>query len=152
MFLEEIPMLRRLFVVFALVLSFTLSARSSEDKDGDAVQATWVPTAAELGGMKLPEDLIKTIKLVVKDDTYTVTVGTNVDKGTVKRNPSAKPKEMDITGTEGPNKGKTILAIYEQTGDTMRVCYDLSGKGRPKEFKTSEGTQLFLITYKREKP
>src|SRR4051794_40819519 len=35
---------------------------------------------------------------------------------------------MDITGTSGPNKGKTILAIYEQKGDTLRICYDLSGK------------------------
>jgi len=93
-----------------------------------------------------------TIKLVVKDDKYTVTVGKTVDQGTVKLNPAAQPKEMDITGTDGPNKGKTILAIYERDGDTLRVCYDLSGKGRPKTFKTKEGTQLFLVTYKREKP
>jgi uncharacterized protein (TIGR03067 family) len=59
---------------------------------------------------------------------------------------------MDITGTDGPNKGKTILAIYERDGDTLRVCYDLSGKSRPTEFKTETGTQLFLVTYKREKP
>jgi len=37
-------------------------------------------------------------------------------------------------------------------GDTLRVCYDLSGKSRPTEFKTKEVTQLFLVTYKREKP
>jgi hypothetical protein len=37
-------------------------------------------------------------------------------------------------------------------GDTLKICYDLSGKGRPTEFKTTEGAQLFLVTYKREKP
>jgi len=58
---------------------------------------------------------------------------------------------MDITGTEGPNKGKTILAIYERDGDTLRVCYDLSGKSRPSEFKTTEGTRLFLVEYKLQK-
>ena len=58
---------------------------------------------------------------------------------------------MDITGTEGPNKGKTFQAIYELDGDTLKVCYDLSGKGRPTEFKTAEGTQLFLVIYTREK-
>ena len=58
---------------------------------------------------------------------------------------------MDITGTDGPNKGETILAIYERDGDALRVCYDLSGKSRPTEFKTKAGTQLFLVTYKREK-
>jgi uncharacterized protein (TIGR03067 family) len=92
------------------------------------------------------------MKLVVKGDRYTVTVGKKVDKGTVKLKPSAKPKEMDITGTDGPNKGKTIRAIYERDGDMLRVCYDLGGKKRPTEFKTRRGTQLFLVTYKRRKP
>ena len=59
---------------------------------------------------------------------------------------------MDITGTDGPNKGKTLLAIYEQEGDTLRVCYDLSGQGRPTELRTNEGTPLFLVTYQRAKP
>jgi hypothetical protein len=45
-----------------------------------------------------------------------------------------------------------ILAIYEIDGDTLKVCYDLGGKNRPTEFKTKEGTALFLATYKREKP
>jgi len=80
-----------------------------------------------------------------------VTVGTKVDRGTVKLNPAAKPKELEIKGSDGPNKGKTILAIYERDGDTMRICYDLGGKNRPTEFKTKEGAPLFLVTYKREK-
>jgi uncharacterized protein (TIGR03067 family) len=91
------------------------------------------------------------LRLVVKDDKYTVTVGKAVDQWTINLNP-ATPKEMDITGTDGPNKGKTILAISEQDGDTLRVCYDLGSMGRPTEFKTKDGTQLFLVTYKREKP
>jgi uncharacterized protein (TIGR03067 family) len=121
-------------------------------KGGDTIQGTWLPSAADLGGKAFPDEARKTIKLVVKDDKYTVTAGKQVDQGTVKLNPKAKPKTLDITGTDGPNKGKTILAIYERDGDTLRVCYDLSGKSRPAEFKTREGTQLFLVTYKREKP
>jgi uncharacterized protein (TIGR03067 family) len=56
---------------------------------------------------------------------------------------------MDILGTEGPNKGKTFLAIYELTGDSLKICYDLEGKTRPTEFRTNPGTQLFLVLYKR---
>ncbi len=144
-------MLFKTFVGPTLVL-FLLAARSGAPGDRDTVQGTWLPSAAELGGKMLPDEVRMTIKLVIKDDKYTVTVGKQVDQGTVKRNLAAKPKEMDITGTEGPNKGKTILAIYEQNGDTLRICYDLSGKNRPTEFKTREGTQLFLVTYQREKP
>jgi uncharacterized protein (TIGR03067 family) len=141
----------RLLVAFAFVLSFSTVVRCGDTKDDDAIQGTWLATAAELGGNKFPHEVRKSIRLEVKDGKYTVTVGKEPDRGTVKLSPSAKPKAMDITGTEGPNKGKTILTIYELDGDTLKVCYDLSGKARPTEFKTAIGTQLFLVTYKREK-
>jgi uncharacterized protein (TIGR03067 family) len=145
-------MLLRLFVVLTLVLSLSAAARGADAKKGDTIDGTWLPSEAELGGEAFPDSIRKTIKLVVKDGKYTATVGKQSDEGTVKLDVKAKPKALDITGTDGPNKGKTILAIYERDGDTLRVCYDLSGKARPTEFKTKEGTQLFLVTYKREKP
>lgn len=141
-----------LFVMATLVLWLPTSAWSRDGKeDSKMLEGTWLPVEAELGGQKFPDEVRNTIKLVVKDEKYEVTVGKAVDRGTVKLNPSAKPKEMDVTGTEGPNKGKTILAIYEVTGDTLRVCYDLEGKKRPTDFKTTKDTKHFLVTYKREK-
>jgi uncharacterized protein (TIGR03067 family) len=148
---RRFPMRVKLFVAIALACSWSSSAWSADAGDGKTIQGTWLPTAAELGGGKFPDEVRKTITLSIKGDKYTVTVGKKVDKGTVKMNASAKPKTLDITGTEGPNKGRTILAIYELNGDTLRVCYDLSGKGRPKKFETRAGTQLFLVTYKRKK-
>jgi uncharacterized protein (TIGR03067 family) len=145
-------MLLKSLIVLTLMLSFALAATGDDAKDGDSLNGTWLPSAAELGGKMFPDEVRQTIKLAIKDDQYTVTVGNQVDQGTVKLNPAATPKELDITGTEGPNKGRTILAIYERDGDTLRVCYDLSGQGRPTELKTTEGTQLFLVTYQREQP
>ena len=145
-------MLFRLCVTLAFVLSLSSVARSADAKDEDAVQGTWLASTAEFGGQKFPDQVRESIKLVIKDGKYTVTVGNQPDKGTTKIDSAAKPKTMDITGTEGPNKGKTMLAIYELKGDTLRVCYDVSGKNRPTEFKTAADTQLFLVTYQREKP
>ena len=139
------------FIAIALMLLFLSAAKSGDAKKDVGIDGTWLPASAELGGKEFPEEVRKTIKLVIKGDKYTTTVGKAVDEGTVKQNAKAKPKELDIMGTDGPNKGKTILAIYERDGDTLRVCYDLSGKNRPAEFKTTAGTQLFLVTYKREK-
>jgi uncharacterized protein (TIGR03067 family) len=140
---------KSLFAMLVLI-SFPLIAFSADTKDNEAMQGTWMPTEAELGGQKFPDEVRKTIKLVIKDDKYTVTVGQEGDdKGTVKLDPSATPKTMDISGTEGPNKGKTFLCIYELDGDTLKVCYDLSGKARPTEFKTKPDTKLYLVTYKR---
>ena len=145
-------MLLRALVATVLVLPLSTAAWSADAKDAEAMEGTWTPAEAELAGEKFSEEVRKTIKLEIKGDKYTVTVGKKTDKGSTKIDPAATPKTLDITGTEGPNKGKTILAIYELDGDTLRVCYDLSGKNRPTEFKTQAKTQLYLVTYKREKP
>lgn len=142
--------------VLAIVTGVFLALGSSlgaDDKPGKInMDGTWIPTSAEIAGKKFPEDILKTMKLTVKEAKYTVVVGKVMDEGTLKHDLTAKPMTVDIVGTEGPNKGKTILAIFELDGDTLKVCYDLSGKARPTAFETKADSQLFLVTYKREKP
>ena len=82
--------------------------------------------------------------------TYYILASGEPDKGTYEIDTTAKPKGMVIRGTEGPNKGRTIPAIYEVNGKTLRICYDLSGAQRPKEFKSVAGTRLYLVTYQRK--
>ena len=140
-------------LVGVCVGSLALGDDSAKAKDdGKKMQGSWRPVAAELGGKPFPDEVLKTMKLVLTDGKYTVTVGEQTDEGTVKLNPAKEPRAMDIEGTKGPNQGKTIPAIYELTDTTLRICYDLSGKARPKEFKTQADTQLFLVEYKRQKP
>jgi uncharacterized protein (TIGR03067 family) len=114
------------------------------------MQGTWRPVAGDLGGKPFPDEILKTMRLLLADGKYTVMVGEQPDEGTIKLNPAKSPRAMDIVGTKGPNRGKTIPAIYELKGDTLRICYDLSGKSRPKGFKTVPGGQLFLVEYKRQ--
>src|SRR5438034_3699541 len=131
-------------VAITLVLTCSLTARSDDARDSDAIQGTWLPSTGEIWGRGFPDNELKTMKLMFKDGTCTATYGQEVRQGTFKLNPAAKPKEMDLTGTDGkPNR-----VIYELDGDTLRICYDLSGKSRPTEFKTRERTQLLLITFK----
>src|SRR5262249_33889467 len=139
--------------VFSVMLSLFLAAVvccGEGQDDAKAMEGTWLPTTAEVAGKKLPDKTLKTIKLALKGDSYTVTVGEQTDRGKVKLDPGKKPRAMDITGTEGPNKGKTMLAIYELTKDSLKICYDLSGQARPTKFKPQPGPQLFLVTYKRQ--
>lgn len=136
-------------LAFGLIFVLPLTTMAAEP-DQKSLQGVWQLQEAELAGKPFPEEVRKAIKLTVKDDKYEVTAGKELDQGSLKLNGAAKPKEMDIIGTDGPNKGKTILAIYEQEGDTLRVCYDLTGTKRPTEFKSSEGTLIFLAKYMRE--
>ncbi len=138
------------FVVAAmLATSVTLAADSFADLK--TLQGTWKVAAAELSGRTLGGDFTGNTKLIIEGDRYVVMVGATPDKGTLKIDAGKSPKWMDINGTEGPNKGKSIPAIYEISGDTLRICYDLGGTTRPTEFKTKPETKLFLATYKRDK-
>ena len=122
------------------------TAIGAEDSaDINALQGTWTPVKAELGGEPMSDEVLKTIILKLNKNEYEVTVAGNPDNGTWTLDSAAKPKGMTITGVKGPNAGKTFPAIYELKADTLRICYDLSGAKRPAEFKTSAGTKLYLI-------
>jgi uncharacterized protein (TIGR03067 family) len=119
--------------------------------DAKKLEGTWRPVAAELSSKKLPEAGYKAMTLVLKDGRYSYKFGDENDAGTYTVDPAKKPKAMDVTGSEGPNKGRTIPAIYELTGDTLKICYSLDGKTRPTAFVTKPDSKLFMVTYKREK-
>jgi uncharacterized protein (TIGR03067 family) len=135
-----------------LALAASLSAFAADPPDdAKAVQGSWTPAKAELAGRPMSDDVLKTISLKLENGKYEVFVGVLPDKGTYRVDSTTRPKSMTVTGIEGPNNGKTFPAIYELKGDTLRICYDLSGAKRPTEFKSIAGTQLYLVTYHRTK-
>src|SRR5215471_17812360 len=133
------PILLFLLSVAMLLTSFG----QVKSEDAKHIQGTWALVKAELGGQLMKDDVWTKITLKLNSGKYELTAE-NTDKGTYTIDPSAKPKTLDITGTEGPNVGKTIPAIYELDGDTLRVCYGLGGAPRPTEFKSPTGTKIFL--------
>ncbi len=135
-----------------LAVAASLSAFAADPPDdAKAVQGSWTPARAELAGQPVADDVLKSISLKLEHGKYEVFVGDKPDRGTYTIDSTTKPKSITITGTEGPNNGRTYPAIYELKGDTLRICYDLSGAKRPTEFKSSAGTKLYLVTYNRKK-
>jgi uncharacterized protein (TIGR03067 family) len=128
-----------------LILTLLMSPKA------DNVEGVWKPTQAEWGGTPLPDAAIASWRLELRNGKYSLTGAESPDNGTYTFDAAKKPKTMDVTGVDGPNKGKTFPCIYELDGDTLRICYDLSGKERPKEFKTTKQNKLYLVTYQREK-
>jgi uncharacterized protein (TIGR03067 family) len=135
---------------FGFIGAAVANLLAAEVQDNKPLRGDWVPVKAELGGQPMPDDVLKSISLKLGDGTYHVSVAGEPDKGTYEIYPTVKPKGMVIRGTEGPNKGRTIPAIYEVNGKTLRICYDLSGAQRPKDFKSAAGTRLYLVTYQRK--
>jgi uncharacterized protein (TIGR03067 family) len=149
-----------LFISMAMgALLTSCAVRPSENarpEDAAVILGVWQPVTAEIGGQPVPDTILKSITLTLDNGKYEVMAGNLPDKGTYTLDTSSKPKSMSITSTEGVNSGKTFPAIYElhrdpSNGDTLEICYDLSGAQRPLEFKAIAGTQLYLVTYGRKK-
>lgn len=116
----------------------------------EKLQGTWNIVALEMGGEKKTENALKGSKIIVKGDTFTSLSMGAIYKGNIKVDVNAKPKRLDLIFTEGPEKGNTNFAIYELDGDTWKICLNVTGKERPKEFASKAGSGYALETLKRE--
>src|SRR5207249_517183 len=110
----------------------------------------WVLAAETAGGIQVPDGKLKGRKFEVKGNKYFAeSPATGGEKGTFTVDPTKTPRTLDSTASEGVNKGKPRLAIYEIDGDTLKVCYTPFGGPRPKAFVSPPNTDTILATYKR---
>jgi uncharacterized protein (TIGR03067 family) len=112
------------------------------------LEGAWKLDKAEINGAELPREIVKDFKLVLKGDKYEILSKGPKDEGTISVDPTKKPKTMSIKGVDGPNQGKTLLAIYEITDDLLRICYDLEGKSYPTEFSAPANSKRFYAVYR----
>jgi uncharacterized protein (TIGR03067 family) len=142
-------MRRHIWLILAPVL---LIAADDAKKEYERFEGTWKIVAMEADGMKLPEDTFKHSRLILKGDNFTFAEGNVSYKGSYKVDTGKKPKTIDITFTDGPEKGNTIGGIYELEGDVYKVCLPQSGKKRPTEFTTKAGSgNIFEILHREKK-
>jgi uncharacterized protein (TIGR03067 family) len=124
-----------------------------EAKKKSKLEGTWKPVSVIKNGKDEPDK--KDHSLTFAGDTFTIKEGDKVEiQGTFKTDKSKKPREIDMTVNEGPEKikGKVLKGIYEQKGDTLRWCFTIDVDGaRPAAFEAPEGSTLMFITLKREK-
>ena len=122
------------------------------EKEVRKFQGAWTFESSEAGGKALPAGELKGLILTFEGDKHTVKKGDEVIQvGTQKLDSSKSPKTIDVTMTEGVNKGAVMLGIYEIDGDTLKVCFDPQGKKRSTEFKSTPGSGDFVNVHKRVK-
>jgi len=123
-----------------------LPPSSAAATDLDRVQGDWGMAELVLNGEKVPADALASAKLKIKASAYSLD-GDNVSsRGTLKLGESTTPKSMDVNTEDGTQ----LPAIYEISGDTLKVCYAMNGAPRPKDFKAAEGSDCVFATYKRK--
>jgi uncharacterized protein (TIGR03067 family) len=117
-----------------------------------AFEGTWRFSSVEVEGKTLPIEAFKETTLVLKGDRFDHTEGGQTTHGSFKVDPTVTPKTIDITFSDGPEAGKSVLGIYELEGDTYKVCIGMDGKSRPTEFASKAGSGVALEVLKRDPP
>jgi uncharacterized protein (TIGR03067 family) len=137
--------------LLVLVLVALAAADPAKD-DLDNLQGSWKVVSLEKDGKKQPEDALKTIKVVIKDDKFILKEGDRDSEATIKLDPSSKPKTIDLTVKEG-DALKTLKGIYQLGADDLKICAAGDpGAERPKDFATKPKANVGLVVLKREKP
>jgi uncharacterized protein (TIGR03067 family) len=136
-----------------VVAAGLLSAPKEEPAEQDIkkLEGSWVLASGTDDGKKLSGEALENTRLSIAGNRHTVKVGETTYKGTHKLDATKRPKTIDISDTEGPFKGKTVLGIYELDGDQFRICYAPPGKDRPKDFSAKAGTGHRSHVWKRQK-
>jgi uncharacterized protein (TIGR03067 family) len=142
--------MRTAALLLALVSVPALTAQ--DNKDLDALQGTWQRTSMIRNGKPVPEDEVKAERLTLQGEHYTLLIGDQKRTGIFRLDPSKSPRTLDIVSTEGPNKGKTLHAIYELEGDTFTYCVAPPGKERPTLLESRPGSGWTLLVNKRVRP
>ena len=126
--------------------------KADVEKELKKFQGTWTFESVEVGGKEALAADFKGMTVTFEGGKFTVKTGDEVIQvGTEKLDPSKSPKAIDVTMTEGPNKGAVMLGIYKIDGDTLRACFDPEGKKRPTAFQSAPGSKNFVNVHKRVK-
>jgi uncharacterized protein (TIGR03067 family) len=157
--LNVVSLLRRKIVKTHVLVALTVGLLlAADDGKGEAtkeqkkLEGTWTITSVVRNENPLPEDRMKDGKFVFQGESLTQKWGDKtMATGTFRIDPGKKPPAIDLTMSEGDEKDKTILGIYELQDDVLRICAG-PGHERPTEFAAKDGSGHTLITLKRAKP
>jgi uncharacterized protein (TIGR03067 family) len=113
---------------------------------------TWKMSELVIGGNKQPKEGAEPFALTLRGDRWQAKTPEGITHGVFKVDPAQTPKTIDVTFGDGPEKGSTLLGIYELDGDLYRVCLSIGGQPRPKELVSKAGGESVLEVFTREKP
>ena len=118
--------------------------------DAPSIRGTWQMIRAELAGEPAHALVVEHTTLEITGDRYFVRYDREVaDRGRLSIVFGEPHSTLTLRGTEGPNAGRSIPAIYQVRGDLLRICYGLDGTA-PTAFVSPPGSQLYLVTYRRK--
>jgi uncharacterized protein (TIGR03067 family) len=124
-------------------------------KDYERLTGTFQLASGVIDGKPVPGGIRKETRLVTDMNKFTVSAGGQAGTsgaGTFTIDPTKSPKTVDSLRAIGPEKGKTLLGIYEIIDDNhKRACWAPVGRARPTAFISEPGSGHILQLWERIK-
>ena len=143
--MKRLPHVAILLMVVALV-----AADKGEKKKSDAekIQGKWTVAEVYLKGKKQGDMVGDPVTFSGKKMIVARKGQDRKTEHAFELRPDKKPREMDII-FKGGGEEATALAIYELSGDTLKICLAKPGKERPKALGTAPDDDRALMVFKR---
>ena len=124
-----------------------LSTADSAD-DTTEWQGTWKLVGSSYDG----EPQIADMEWIVDGDHYTIRLNQQSHEDPYMFKLDASRKQIDVLHHETPagTYGGKLKGIYKISGDSLTVCYDLTGQRYPESFEAKRGSRQVLYQFQRE--
>ena len=131
-----------------LVVACNASPAADSSEDLNAWQATWTLVSIVYDGEPQTADM----QWIVQGDQYRTRYNQHLDEVPIKFTLDARLKHIDAIHHETPKGtyGGKVKGLYKISGNSLRVCYDLTGTHYPKSFEAKRGSRQVLYEFRRE--
>ena len=146
--------MRTIQTVLLALAGLATSARAYDPASAEAkrLEGRWKVVALEVDGRKAPPEAMKNRSWTFKGTEVSFDDPNAPGKSSFKLDPGKDLKQIDLVGLDGPQKGKTMEAIYKLEDARLTICLrDIAAaeRGRPTEFATKPDSGLGLIVLER---
>jgi uncharacterized protein (TIGR03067 family) len=137
-------------LVFAAGAANAGPAEEAAQREHKRLQGTWRVISVEAGGSAIPTREYRGLALTFAAGKFSARRGEeDGQQGTYSVDPTKSPRQMDITRTNGPAQGRKQVAIYQLTGDLLKICSCEASGDRPTGFDTRDRPDCTLMVLRR---
>jgi uncharacterized protein (TIGR03067 family) len=137
-----------LVLLACLLAACKLDVIADSDDDARKWQGTWRMVATTYDGEPQTADM----EWIVSGNQYTIRQNgvSHEDPYMFKLDPT--DKHIDVFHHETPlgTYGGSLKGIYEIDGDSLKVCYDLTGQQYPRSFDAPRGSRQVFYQFRHE--